>query len=179
MPKAAPKKGLSERVMESLRPLHPSLPYPLKATAVVRAFGFFRVPLLFSVRPRVLKLDDESCIVRIPLRRWTKNHLGSMYFGSLAIGADCVVGLLGLHLVREKGGEALLAFKDFQAEFLKRPEGHVLFICEEGQEMGAFVDRVLASPERQNQSFKAYAVVEGSTEPVARFALTLSLKRRG
>jgi hypothetical protein len=178
MPKAAPKKGLPERIADSLRPLHASLPLTFKATAVLRAFGFFRVPLLFSVRPRVLRLDGEACVVRIPLKRWTKNHLGSMYFGSLAIGADCVVGLLGLHLVRERGGDVVLAFKDFQAEFLKRPEGHVLFVCEEGRAMGAFVDRVLASPERQNESFQAYAVVEGSTEPVARFALTLSLKRR-
>lgn len=165
--------------MEALRPLHAPLPFPLKATAVMRAFGFFRIPLLFAVRPSVLRLDEEACEVRIPLRRFTKNHLGSMYFGSLAIGADCVVGMLALHLVRERGGDVILAFKDFQAEFLKRPEGHVRFVCEEGRAMGAFIDRVLASPDRQNQSFKAFAVVEGSSEPVAHFALTLSLKRRG
>lgn len=178
MPKAARKKSLGARAIEALRPLHASLPFPLKATLVMRAFGFFRVPLLYAVRPSVVRLDSEACLVRIPLKRFTKNHLGSMYFGSLAIGADCVVGLLALHLVQEKGGEVLLAFKDFKAEFLKRPEGHVVFHCEEGRAMGEFVDKVLASSERHNQTFPAFAVVEGSKEPVARFELTLSLKRQ-
>jgi len=143
----------------------------------MRAFSFLHIPLLSAVRPKVLRLDENGCDVRIPLRRFTKNHLGSMYFGSLAVGADCVVGFLGLHLARERGGDVILAFKDFQAEFLKRPQGHVIFHCDEGKEMGAFVDKVLASPDRHNQSFKAYATVEGSGEIVAKFALTLSLKR--
>lgn len=166
--------------MGKLRSAFDAVPLSWKATAVLNAFGFLKVPLLFSVRPRVVQLDETGCWVRIPLRRWTKNHLGSMYFGALAIGADCVVGLLALHVVNEKQGKVVLAFKDFQAEFLKRPESDVLFVCDEGKAMHAFVDEVLASPERLNRSFPARAVLADKPEEVvARFSLTLSLKRKG
>lgn len=165
--------------MGKLRAALDQIPQPWKATAVLNAFGLFKVPLLFSVRPRVVRLDEQGCWVKIPLRRFTKNHLGSMYFGALAIGADCVVGLLALHVVDEKRGRVVLAFKDFHAEFLKRPESDVLFVCDEGPAMAAFVDEVLASPERMNRAFPARAVLASNPdEVVARFTLTLSLKRK-
>ena len=145
----------------------------------MRAFGFFRVPLLFAVRPRVLELSPDRCVIKIHLRRRVKNHLGSMYFGALAIGADAVVGLHALHVTDTVNGQVVLAFKDFHAEFLRRPESDVLFVSEEGAAMRAFVAEVLASPDRQNRSFAAYAALASApTEPVARFTLTLSLKRK-
>jgi acyl-coenzyme A thioesterase PaaI-like protein len=151
---------------------------PLAATAFLRGFGLWKVPLLFSVGPKVRELTDEATVVEIPLRRWTRNHLGSMYFGTLAIGADCVVGLTGWNQVRKRGGKVHLSFKDFHADFLKRPEGNVLFHCREGRKVAMFVEEVLRTGERGNLAVQAYATVKGSEEPVARFTLTLSLKRK-
>lgn len=154
------------------------IPAHWKATAMLQGFGLFRIPLLFSLQPRVKEISDEKVVVEMPLNRWSKNHLGSMYFGALAIGADCVVGLLAVHLLEAEGGQASLAFKDFQAEFLRRPEKNVLFVCEEGAQIKKFVKKVLASRERMNLPVKAYALAKGESEPVARFVLTLSLKRK-
>jgi hypothetical protein len=156
------------------------LPETLKATALLQGFGLWKVPLLFSVRPRVRELGEKKAVVEIRLNRWTKNHLGSMYFGALAIGADCVVGLLATHQInRQGGGSVHLSFKDFQADFLTRPEDHVLFVCEEGEKLARFVEKVLASGERENLTVKAYASTASRPEkPVAHFQLTLSLKRK-
>lgn len=156
------------------------IPASTKATALLRGFGLMNIPLLFLVRPRVVELDDARVSVSVPLNRMTKNHLGSMYFGALAIGADSVVGLLATHHIRARKAKVHLSFKDFQAEFLKRPEGDVLFICEAGKEIEAFVDDVIRSGERKNLTVPAYAIVPKiSPDPVARFRLTLSLKRKG
>ena len=148
----------------------------------MRLFGWLKIPLLASVRPSVVELSETRCVVSIPLRRWSKNHLGSMYFGALAIGADCAGGLLAMDQIRRSGGGVSLVFKAFQASFLKRPESDVYFICEEGAAIRDQVARSLASEERITEPMHIQAAVklaDGSFEPVAEFTLELSLKRTG
>jgi hypothetical protein len=157
------------------------VPRKLRDTFFLRLFGLFKIPLLFSVQPTILELSDERAIVRIKLSRWTRNHWGSMYFGTMAIGADCAVAMVAMHHIwRLQAKEVQLIFKDFHADFLKRPDGHVLFICEEGQQARDLVIAARDSDERQNLTVKARAVLERKPEePLAEFALTLSLKRKG
>ncbi len=158
-----------------------SVPKKLRNTVFLRAFGLLRIPLLFSVQPTILELSDERAVVRIKLSRWTRNHWGSMYFGTLAIGADCAVAMLAMHHIwKLQANDVQLIFKDFQASFLKRPDGHVLFICDEGLKARELVAMASESHERQNLTLKARAVLEKKPEePVAEFSLTLSLKKKG
>ena len=147
----------------------------------MRLFGWLKIPLLASVHPSVVELSETRCVVRVPLRRWTRNHLGSMYFGALAIGADCAGGLLAMDQIKRSGGGVALVFKSFQASFLKRPESDVYFICEQGEVIRAQVQRALASEERVTAPMTIQASVktdEGTFEPVADFVLELSLKRK-
>lgn len=151
----------------------------LRYTLWVRYWAFKNVPALWFVRPSVVELTDERTIVRIPFRRRTKNHLGSVYFGVLCIGADCAGGLIAMKRIRESGGRVALIFKDFKADFLKRAEGEVYFECEDGAAIGRLVESALASGERVSMPITVVATVPSiDEEPVARFILTLSLKRR-
>ena len=151
----------------------------LKSTLRLRFLGWTSIPLLASVRPTLVELDEAHCVVRVPLRRWTRNHLGSMYFGALAIGADCAGGLLAVECMRRRGVRLSLVFKAFRAEFLKRPEADVYFICEAGAAIGQQVARALATGERQTEPVQVRAAVRtdtGAWETVAEFTLELSLK---
>ena len=55
----------------------------LNATWFIRIFGLSKVPLIFYCRPSVIKLTEETAVIKIPLKRRNKNHLKSMYFGAL------------------------------------------------------------------------------------------------
>ncbi|MBX5481919.1 MAG: PaaI family thioesterase [Myxococcaceae bacterium] len=153
----------------------------LKETAIVRAMGLTQIPLLFFVGPRVLRVDDEGCEIVIPLRYRTRNHLGSMYFGVLAAGADLAGGLNAAFLIREKHRKVSLVFKDFKAEFLKRADGDVHFVCHDGKKIRETVERADATGERFTIPVEIVATVPSKygDEPVARFTLGLSLKRKG
>lgn len=151
-----------------------------KQTLSVRALGWWKIPLLAAVRPRVVEMGGDRCAVCIPLRRFTRNHLGSMYFGALAIGADLAGGLLAVRLIRERKAKVSLVFKSFRADFLKRPESDVYFVCEEGARIRALVETVLASEDRHTEPIALRAEVRpesGPAETVAEFVLELSLKR--
>ena len=152
-----------------------------KQTCGMRLFGWLKIPLLASVRPSVVELSEIRCVIKVPLRRWSKNHLGSMYFGALAIGADCAGGLLAMDQIKRSGGQVSLVFKSFQASFLKRPESDVYFICEDGTAIRHQVRRALESEERITEPMRIQAAVklpDGSFETVAEFILELSLKRK-
>lgn len=156
------------------------IPTEARETARVWLFGLTKVPMLFWLRPKVVELSDQRCVVMLPLNRKTKNHLNSMYFGALAAGADCAGGLMAMMLIDQSGKKIALSFKDFKADFLKRAEGDTYFTCEQGDEIKAFVERVIESGERENLPVKITATCPSKlgNEPVVEFELTLSLKRK-
>jgi len=156
------------------------LPVPLQATLRMRMFGLWKIPLIFYVRPSVVAINQEKIIVKIPFRRRNKNHLGSMYFGTMCVGADCSGGLLAMKLIDESPSGISLIFKDLTADFLKRAEGDTYFTCTQGKEIGALVEATSRSDERQEMVMTIVATVpeKFGEEPVATFDMTLSLKKR-
>jgi acyl-coenzyme A thioesterase PaaI-like protein len=149
------------------------------ATFALRAFGLLKIPLLAYVRPQVIERSLDRYIVKIPLTRRTKNHLGSMYFGTLAVGADCAGGMLAQEHVRASGQKISLIFKDFKADFLKRPESDVHFTCNDGALIAEQVRQAVTTGQRQNRPVEIIATCpeKSGDTPVARFVLTLSLKK--
>ena len=67
-----------------------------KANLYLKIFGLTKIPLLWFCRPKIIILNTESVEIKIPLRRRTKNHLNSMYFGALSVGADITGGFLAM-----------------------------------------------------------------------------------
>lgn len=102
-----------------------------------------------------------------------------MYFGALSVGADCAVGALAMHLIRQQPEHVSLIFKNFHAEFHKRAEGDVDFCCSQGHEISNLVAQAAASDERVEMMVDVIATVpDQSDDPVATFKLALSLKRQ-
>lgn len=170
---------IKEQAMGLAEMLGERIPSRLRDTAMLRLFGLWKIPMLAYVRPVVLELSEERCVVRIPLRRRTKNHVDSMYIGVLAVGADCAGGLLAARRIRASGSTVELLFKDFKADYLRRPEGDVLFTCDEGMAVNKAVEKAAASGRRVNLPVQVTAaVVNRPSEAIAKFTLTLTLKRK-
>ena len=151
----------------------------LKDTIFLRAYSFAKIPLLYASGITVASIDEESCVMRLPFRRFNRNHLGSMYFGALCIGADAAGGYLAAKRLRElKGAKGSLIFKDFQARFLRRPEGDTFFTCRAGRAIAEAVEKAKETGERVDLPVPVTATVPSISgeEAVAEFVLTLSLK---
>jgi hypothetical protein len=142
-------------------------------------FGLTQVPMIFYCRPKVVSISDRKLEIKIKLNRRTKNHLNSMYFGILSVGADVTSGFLAMKLIQASKSKINLIFKDFHADFLKRAEGDVHFICEDGIAIQNLVRKAEETGERQNLPVQIVAIVPKiSDEPVAKFVLTLSIKKK-
>ena len=156
------------------------LPEYFSENAFLQMFGLTKVPTLFFLQPRIMELSAKNCVIKIPLTWRSKNHLNSMYFGALAAGADCAGGFMAMNLIMQQKLPMNMVFKDFKAEFLRRAEGDVYFVCEDGEGVQKLVDIAMETGERQNMTVTATAYVpqDRPQEPVARFELTLSVKKR-
>ncbi len=165
------KLGNSEKLIDGLKRYAPP-------TLKLQAFGLAKIPLIFAVRPRVLESSGETLRVLVPLNYVTKNHLGSMYFGALSIGADTVVGIMALQIIDEYPDLKMAPiFKDMQANFLKRAETNVVFECSAADQIRAMIEKSKQSGERVTEPIAVKAVSEKDASDVfAEFTLGLSLK---
>ena len=156
------------------------VPEKYQGSLMLKLFGLLKVPMLGYLKPSVVAMDQDQCIVKIPLTRRSKNHLNSLYFGALAAGADCAAGLVAMKFIKESGNRIDLVFKSFSCEFHKRAEGDTLFTNTQGTEVKQLIERCLESGEREELAMKIIATTPDKLGeiPVATFILTLSVKKR-
>ena len=149
-----------------------------KAKRMLWLFGIFKIPLIGFVKPRLLELTDKRMVVKIRLRRKTKNHLGSMYFGALAIGADLAGAFQSFYIADKMNAKLSIAFKNFEADFIKRPESDVYFISDEGLTIQEMVEETIKTKERVTKGIKINAITgyPDNIEVVSEFVLGLSVK---
>ena len=149
-----------------------------KARRLLWLFSVVKIPLMGYVKPKLISIDAQKAVFKIRLRRRTRNHLGSMYFGSLAIGADLAGAFHAFYLSDKMNKNIALVFKNFEADFIKRPDSDVYFVSEEGDLVQQMLDETVATKERVTKSIRIDAYTNYFTNPekVAEFKLGLSLK---
>ncbi len=141
-------------------------------------FCHFKVAMIGYLKPRLIKLDEQEIVICLPLKRRSRNHLNSMYFGALAVGADLAAGLHGFYHADLAQSKISLVFKSFQAQFLRRPESDVYFVCTEGETVKAMIMETQRTKERVNRPIRidAYTDYPAQSNKVAEFILELSVK---
>ena len=134
-----------------------------------------KLPMIGYCSPKILTSNAEKVDILIPLRRNTKNHLKSMYFGALCVGADFAGGLLTLNIINKHNSKAKLIFKDFKANFLKKGLSDIRFICSDSKVIEKGVVENLNTKNRINFKVKVSAIDKDGLK-IADFWLTTSIK---
>jgi len=153
----------------------------MKPTTMVRLWALRNVFFLFMASPKIVELTNDRCVVRVPLNwRTRRRDIHAMYLGTLCMGADVAAGLIAFKLVAERRERVNFIFKDLKAEFLKRAEDDVVFTNSDGAVIQDLMRRTLETGERQEATVHVIATVPTKLgdEPVAKFELTLSLKKK-
>ncbi len=155
------------------------LKHSTKLSLLINGFSILKLPLLAFASPRVVEASEKKSVVKVALGWRTQNHLGVMYFGALAMGAELSIALKAVEKIGSEKLRVDFIFKDFKCEFLKRADSDVLFICEEADQVTALIEKAKNSTERLERKFKGYAVrVNDTAAPVMTYELTLSVKNR-
>ena len=137
--------------------------------------GFFKIPIIGFTRPKLIAIDGENISVKIKLNRRTKNHLNSMYFGALAVGADIAGGIHVFYFAELSGKKVSFAFKGMKADFIKRAESNVIFESNQGDLVMQAIEESKMTGERINKSIQVTAL-DSKQEIVATFEMIVSVK---
>lgn len=151
-----------------------------KANWFLKLFAWRYIPLIGFCSPKIIRMDDKTVEVTMPHKWRTKNHLGSIYFGALAIGADLAGAFLVFTKAKARGVNANFAFKDVEGKFLKRPESTVHFISHDGDVIDQMLDESIATGERVNRPVSVIVTCpeKNGDDVMASFTLTLSIKAK-
>jgi acyl-coenzyme A thioesterase PaaI-like protein len=150
----------------------------LKFTALINLIALAKLPLLAFITPEFVEINDKRCVVKVRKGYRTRNHLNSMYFGALAMGAELSIAAVAIQAIQESGQPVDFIFKDFEAKFLKRGDAHVLFTCDQVQGVRQLVNQAAEATERFEKTFEGFAKTIKSDEPIMTYRLTLSVKNR-
>lgn len=149
-----------------------------KVNRYLYLFGLTKIPLVFYVGPKIVEYSQKHILLRIKLRRRTRNHLKSMYVGALVVGADISSGFLAFLKMQNSDKKISLVFKSIHGEFLKRPMGDCYFLCENGGQVDDMIKKSQETGERFNElsEIKVYTDYYKEKELVAIFKMELSIK---
>jgi acyl-coenzyme A thioesterase PaaI-like protein len=137
--------------------------------------GFFKIPLVGFIKPKLISIDENKVRVKINLRRRTKNHLNSMYFGALAVGADVAGGIHVFYFAELSNLKVSFAFKGMKADFIKRAESDVVFESNQGELVRKAINLSEETGERVNETINVIAR-DKNQEIVATFEMIVSVK---
>jgi len=137
--------------------------------------GIFKIPMIGFVAPQLIEIDDQKVKVKIKLNRKKKNHLNSMYFGALAVGADIAGGIHTFYYAEKLKIKLSFAFKDMKADFIKRAESDVIFESNGGEKIQEMIDQSIQTKSRINETMMVIAY-NSTQEIVATFEMGVSLK---
>lgn len=137
--------------------------------------GKFKIPMLSYTGVKLIELNDIEAKVSIKLKRRTKNHLNSMYFGALAVGADVAGGIHAFYYAEKMNKKISFAFKGINAQFLKRAETDCMFVSNDGKKVENAVLLSIKTQERVNETTKVITY-NLANEVVAEFEMIVSIK---
>jgi len=151
-----------------------------KANLKFKLVGLFQIRMIGFVGAKLVAYNENETVVKIPLNRRTRNHLGSMYFGALATGADVTGAWIAFDYLARTKAPVSIVFKDINANFLKRADGDVYFTCSNGPEVVQAFKATIADGQRKNIQLKVVGTVPANynEEPVAEFTMTLSMRAK-
>jgi hypothetical protein len=136
-----------------------------------------RLPLALAAGLRLVRLDQQECVVGLPGGWRTRNPFGSTYFAAQAMAAELSTGAPAMLLAQGAARSTALILVEIRAVFAKRIVGPALFTFSDLLPMKEAVER--AGGQDDPVTFTAKSMGRGDDGVIASaFEVTWSFKRR-
>lgn len=125
---------------------------------------------------RVVCSDEREAVVALPYGWRSQNPFRSIYFAAQCAAAELSTGLLGLAALQGRPPVSMLVL-GIEAEFLKKADQTLRFVCSEGEKARAAVEKTLENGQPQQLRMESVGYLPDGTE-AARVRITWSFKRK-
>lgn len=135
----------------------------------------FKLPSAVFWRLRIKKISPEECWVSIPYFWRSQNPFNSIYFAAMAGAAELSTGALCQLAMAGKGKFSMLVV-DFKAEYHKKANQKITFVCNQGKELEQLLDSMASGDTSTLTMVSTGSNPDG--ELVAKFFVTWSFKKK-
>lgn len=161
---------LALELIEKLRDLSP------QAANVALNVGIPRIiPLAAGLGLTVEEVGRNRVVTSLPLRRRTRNHVGSIYFGAQMTQAEITMGLLLFH--QYPPGHWSMQVKRVEADFLARGRSRLRAICAPANDALATLDQARTNDEGRAEAWLPVEVADEGGEKVAEMRFLAAIQR--
>ena len=133
------------------------------------------IPLSSGLAVRVVDVADTRAELRMPLRRRTRNHVGSMYFGAQMTLADLTAGVLIFR--RFPPGPYGALIKRVEADFLAKAKTELRCVCALDEEASKALDQVRTSADGKAEAWLPLELRDAEDRLVTRVRFLGALRR--
>jgi uncharacterized protein (TIGR00369 family) len=148
---------------------------PTAANALLNQLVPRIIPLANGLGVRVREVTDRRAVLTMPLKRRTKNHVGSIYIGAQMTLADLTAGVLVFSKFPPGPFGALI--KRVEADFLAKAKGTLRCVCELPDETNGTFEAVRTSPEGKAEAWLPVELTGPDGEVVTRMRILGAIKR--
>ena len=142
-----------------------------------RMFFLYKLPSAFFSGLRIIDVDQNKCIVSVPLKWFTQNPFRSTYFASLAMAAEMSTGILAMmHVYKSKPAISMLVTK-MEANYFKKAIDKTFFVCAEGKLISDIIEDAVQTNESKSVTVKSVGRNKDG-ELIAEFLFTWSFKMK-
>ncbi len=135
-----------------------------------------RMPLLALAGARIDHLDLHSCEVRLPHGWRSQNIFGSTYFAATLMAAEAACGTIVLLHEQNSPDKFAPIVKSIQAEFPRAAYSDIVFSCDQGEQVAAWLERARNSRKREETTLQVIGTTQDGE--VARVSVTWSARLR-
>jgi len=144
---------------------------------IAAAWMWRTLPLAAFAGLRVVRLDEQACVVRLPGGWRTQNPFRSTYFAAQAMAAEMSTGAPALVLLREAPASIAMLVVGLRASYTKKLVGTGTFTFEGVPALRAAIARSAESSESQAVTARSTGR-DATGEEVAEFEVDWSFRRR-
>jgi acyl-coenzyme A thioesterase PaaI-like protein len=106
------------------------------------------LPAAWFMGVRVKSITPERAEITLPYGWRSQNPFNSIYFAAQAAAAEMSTGLLATLALAGRGKISMLV-SHFESQFTKKATSKTTFVCEQGAEVFATIERAIATGEAQ------------------------------
>lgn len=118
-------------------------------------FFMFKMPSAFFTGVRLKEITDTSSVVTVKYRWANQNPFNSMYFAVQSMAAELTTGALVIKKIHESGRKISMLVTNHNGNFTKKATGRITFVCDNGQEIEAAINKTIETGEGQTILLKS------------------------
>lgn len=133
------------------------------------------LPAAFFSGVKLISVTEDSSIVSIPYKWFTRNPFHSTYFACLSMAAEMSTGILAMANVYQRSPKISMLVTAIEGRFYKKAIAPIHFICNEGLTIKKAIEASIT--EKKPQSIRVASLgFNEQKESVADFWITWSFK---